>query len=473
MLSVDRLVEVLWGDEPPEAATSSLHAYVSRLRRLLPPSVRLETAAPGYRLRLDAGSADVERFEAALGEALACLAERPEAALAGLEAALSCWRGDAFAEFAEEWWAQGEAARLEELRLHAREAHAEALLGLGRSEAAVSEARAVTADHPSRERAWRILVIGLHRCGRQRDALRAAGEYRARLRDESGLDPSKDFAALEHAVAADDPSEHVVGSSFPLLRTGRSRVGNLAPSATSFVGRAEELARLVAELPARPMLGNLPRMRASLIGRDRETDDLVGLLERAWLVTVTGVGGVGKTRLAVEAAGRVTSRFPDGVWLVELASALTGGDVGVAVASTLGIKVPAGRAPAESVVDALEGQRVLVLLDNCEHVLDAVADLVAGIGARHHAVVILATSREAVGVPGERIYPLRSLDVGAAARLFDCRLEEQQGGIGVTADEWPIVEELCRRLDGLPLAVELAAARARSIGVADLTARLA
>ena len=205
VLSVDRLVEVLWGDEPPETATSSLHTYVSRLRRLLPPSVRLETAAPGYRLRLEPGAADVERFEAALGEALACLAERPEAALAGLEAALSFWRGDAFAEFGEEWWAQGEAARLEELRLHAREAHAETLLGLGRSEAAVSEARAVTAEHPSRERAWRTLVLGLHRCGRQREALRAAGEYRARLRDDSGLDPSSEFAVLEHDVAIDDP----------------------------------------------------------------------------------------------------------------------------------------------------------------------------------------------------------------------------------------------------------------------------
>ena len=127
VLSVDRLVEVLWGDEPPEAATSSLHTYVSRLRGRLPPSVSVETAAPGYRLRLDPGTADVERFEAALREALACLADRPEAAFAGLEEALSFWRGDAFAEFRDEWWAQGEATRLEELRLHAREALAEAL----------------------------------------------------------------------------------------------------------------------------------------------------------------------------------------------------------------------------------------------------------------------------------------------------------------------------------------------------------
>ena len=207
VLSVDRLVEVLWGDEPPEAATSSLHTYVARLRRLLPPSVHLETAAPGYRLRLDPGAADVERFEAALGEALACSRNTPRRRSPGWRRRWVSGRATAFAEFAEEWWAQGEAARLKELHLHAREAHAETLLGLGRSEAAVSEARAVTADHPSREQAWQTLVVGLHRCGRQRDALRAAGEYRARLRDESGLDPSKDFAALEHAIAVDEPSE--------------------------------------------------------------------------------------------------------------------------------------------------------------------------------------------------------------------------------------------------------------------------
>jgi DNA-binding SARP family transcriptional activator len=243
---------------------------VSRLRRLLPSSVRLETAAPGYRLRLEAGAADVERFEAALGEALACLAERPEAALAGLEEALSCWQGDAFAEFGEEWWAQGEAARLEELRLHAREAHAEALLGLGRSEAAVSAARVVTADHPSRERAWRTLVLGLHRCGRQREALRVAGEYRARLRDDSGLDPSSEFTVLEHAVAIDAPQLRTTSrvlepapldpQSRPVPTQSRSLrsppIGGrpaLPPAGAGvFVGRSDEVAQLLERVGDSP-----------------------------------------------------------------------------------------------------------------------------------------------------------------------------------------------------------------------------
>ena len=241
VVSADRLVEVLWGDGPPITALKALHIYVSRLRRLLPPSAHLETSPPGYQLHLEPGTADVDRFETALNEALSCLTGRPEAALAGLDEALGVWQGDAFAEFRDEWWAQGEAARLEELRLHAREAHAETLLALGHNEAAVSEARAITAAHPSRERAWRVVVLGLHRCGRQSDALRAASDYRARLRDESGLDPSKDFAALEHDVAVDAAQartvRHAVRPVVPSPADGVG-LGNLSPGMTSFVGRA-------------------------------------------------------------------------------------------------------------------------------------------------------------------------------------------------------------------------------------------
>ena len=430
VLSVDRLVEVLWGDEPPEAAASSLHAYVSRLRRVLPPSVRLETAAPGYRLRPEAGAADVERFEAALGDALACLAERPEAALAGLEAALSLWRGDAFAEFAEEWWAQGEAARLEELRLHAREAHAEALLALGRSEAAVSEARAVTADHPNRERAWRTLMVGLHRCGRQRDALRAAGEYRARLRDESGLDPSNDFAALEHAVAIDEPSEH-------------TRRGNVTPPLTGLVGREDELSHLVGEVTQRR------------------------------LVTLTGVGGVGKTRLATELAWSLVDGFPDGVWAVELAPVASPDAVAHAVAGMLSIRSQENMSMAETVADALRGRRMLLVLDNCEHVFDAVAGLAARITASCPTVALLATSREPIGVPAERVWPVPPLPSSeGGVELFCQRAAAADATFSPSDADLAVVATICDSLDGLPLAIELAAARVRSMTLGDLADQL-
>ncbi|MEA3216568.1 MAG: hypothetical protein QOJ19_2724, partial [Acidimicrobiia bacterium] len=319
VLSVDRLVEVLWGDDPPVAATASLHTYVSRLRRLLPPSVRVETAAPGYRLCMEAGAADVERFEAALEQAFACLPERPEAALAGLEDALSCWQGDAFAEFAEEWWAQVEAARLEELRLHAREARAEVLLGVGRSEAAVSEARAVTADHPSRERAWRTLVAGLHRCGRQGEALRAASEYRAWLRDELGLDPSTDFAALESDVAVDGTHLRATSELSPLVENPAPEPGILLAAGDQLDGRSDELARLVGEVRNRPPVHrhNLPVALTRFVGRASELEDVGELLGGSRLVTLAGVGGTGKTRLALQAAADAVERYPDGVWLVE------------------------------------------------------------------------------------------------------------------------------------------------------------
>jgi DNA-binding SARP family transcriptional activator len=282
MVSVDRLVEVLWGDGPPETAVSSLQTYVSRLRPLLPPSARLETAAPGYRLRLEPGTADVDRFEAALNEALGCLTHRPEAALAGLDEALGLWHGDAFAEFRDEWWAHGEAARLEELRLHAREAHAEAPLTLARDEAAVSEARAVTADHPGRERAWRVLVLGLHRCGRQSEALRAASEYRAHLREDSGLDPSRDFTALEHDILVDAPH----------LTTTDAVAADDRPA----------LAPTIARLAAAPLVGR----GAALTRAERVLD--AAAAGGSGTTLIVGEAGIGKSRLAAAVAAVAAAR---------------------------------------------------------------------------------------------------------------------------------------------------------------------
>jgi predicted ATPase/class 3 adenylate cyclase len=639
-LSVERLVEVLWGDEPPEAATSSLQTYVSRLRRLLPPSVRLETAAPGYRLRLEPGAADVERFEAALGEALACLAERPEAALAGLEAALGCWRGDAFAEFGEEWWAQGEAARLEELRLHAREAHADALLGLGRSEAAVSEARAVTADHPSRERAWRTLVLGLHRSGRQRDALRAAGEYRARLRDDSGLDPSSEFAVLEHAVAVDDPQlrttyrqlepaaldhqlrpvptqshslrsppigtvsflftdiegstslwerdpgamrralgrhDEIVrdsvaahggymfatgGDGFGVafgspeaavaaaLEAQRGLVGEVWPSGLDLrvrmgvhTGVAHErggdyfgptlnrAARLmsaahggqlvvsaaVAELTrdclgeevavldlgehafrglSRPehvfqlsaagltevfaglrtgsmAKGNLPTPATSFVGRVQQLKWLSEQLESRRLVTVVGTGGVGKTRLAIEAAHACGGELPDGAWWVELAPVGDPAAVGHAAAAALSVRLREGGDPVDAVVEALSRRRMLLVLDNAEHVLAAAADLVARVLAGAPDVVVLVTSREPLGLPSEQVWPLDPLEPTLeGVELFYERAALADASFTPSEADGQVIADVCGRLDGMPLAIELAAARIRSLSPADLAQRL-
>ena len=306
VVSVDRLVEVLWGDDPPETAVGSLRTYVSRLRRALPPSVVLETAAPGYRLRVEAGAADVDRFEATLNEARSQVRASPEAALALLDEGLDLWGGDAFAEFGGESWARGEAGRLEELRQHAREIQAEALLEMGRAEAAVSEARAITAEQPSRERAWRILILGLHGAGRQGDALRCAGEYRAWLRDELGLDPSAEFTALERDVAVGARHLRTFGHS-SRLEPPKSDDGMTGGSSPRTVALPAQQRGCPPELPAAlsvALTSDFP-----LTGRSEALDLLTHVTLRSQSgqrvsTAISGEPGVGKTRLAAELARR-------------------------------------------------------------------------------------------------------------------------------------------------------------------------
>ncbi|MPY91748.1 MAG: AfsR/SARP family transcriptional regulator [Acidimicrobiia bacterium] len=435
MVSADRLLEVLWGDEPPDSALSSLHSYLSRLRRLLPPSARLETLAPGYRLVVEPGTVDVDRLEAALTASLGRLAYEPQAALVGLDEALAMWLGDAFAEFCDEWWARGEASRLEELRLHAREARAEAMLALGQHEAAVGEARALTADHPGRERAWRTLVLGLHRAGRQGEALRCAGEYRAWLRESSGLDPSPDFVALENDVAVD-------------------------------------AAQLRAASPAEPAAvvsspGRLPAPPTDFIGRVAEVGAVAALVQARRVTTLTGPGGVGKTRLAVEVAGRVEADYAAGARWVDLGSLNDPGAVPFAAAAALGVTLQGGRSPTESVVDALRGWDLLLVLDNCEHVIDTCVELVGSVLVACPTVAVLATSREPLGLAGEVVHNVPSLGAeGDAMDLFVERARSTDDAFVV--DDAAVVVELCRRLDGIPLAIELAAARVRSMSVSEM-----
>ena len=234
-----------------------------------------------------------------------------------------------------------------------------------------------------------------------------------------------------------------LGSSFPPLRTGRSRVGNLVASVTSFVGHGEELARLVAELPARPM------------------------------VTLTGVGGVGKTRLATEAARAAAGEFPDGVWLCELAPVADPDAVAHAVATTLAVRRQEGLSMLDSVVDALRGRRLLLILDNCEHVLDAAAELARRVTASCPTVALLATSREPVGVAAERVWAVPSLDAAVeGVELFCDRAAAADAAFSPTEADRAVIAGICGRLDGIPLAIELAAARVRSMTPSELAGRL-
>ena len=234
-----------------------------------------------------------------------------------------------------------------------------------------------------------------------------------------------------------------LGSSFPMLRTGRTRVGNVVAAVTSFVGHAEELARLVAELPARPM------------------------------VTLTGVGGVGKTRLATEAARAAADEFADGVWLCELAPVADADAVAHAVATTLAVRRPEGLSMLDSVVDALRGRRLLLILDNCEHVLDAAAELALRVTASCPTVALLATSREPVGVAAERVWAVPSLDAAVeGVKLFCDRAAAADAAFSPTDADRAIIAGICRRLDGIPLGIELAAAQVRSMTPTEMADRL-
>ena len=441
VVGVDRIMEAMWGDDVPDTAVATLHSYVSRLRRLLPAPVQVVSEAPGYRLAVGPGITDADRFEAGLAVALDVLDRSPAAALDALDDALAQWKGDAFAEFADEWWAQAEVTRLTELRLHARESRLAALLALGLDERAAGEAEAITADHPWRERPWRILVVALHRAGRQGEALRRAGEYRARLREEMGLDPSAEFVRLERDVATDATS----------VRTAAPAAAAIADDGPPLVGREHDEARVFA-----------------LCGERR-------------LVTLLGPGGIGKTRLGRRVA--VHSQRATGVRaeVVELAPVRDGDGVAGAVATQLAVQTQQGRSVTESVLDLLGSNPLLLVLDNCEHVLDTIAGFVERLLRVCPQVRILATSREPLGLPAETVYKVPALPTVAAGddlrhapavALFLQRAMDANPDFVADDDTIAAVADVCRRLDGVPLAIELAAARTRSLSPAEIAERL-
>jgi predicted ATPase/DNA-binding SARP family transcriptional activator len=462
VVPADRLVEDLWGDEPPGNPANTLQGRVSALRRALGPAGAklMVTSPPGYRLAVEPERVDSTRFQRLVAEADAAAAtERPRVARL-LEEALALWRGPALAEFADRPWAAAEAARLEELRLAAREALAELWLAGGGHAELVGELEAMVAAHPLRERLRGQLMLALYRSGRQADALRVYAETRATLAEELGIDPSPELQRLERAILTQDP-------------------------AIASPGRA----------PAAPP-HNLPERLTSLVGRDRELDEVAKLVGQHRLVTVTGPGGAGKTSLAVQVARRVVPDFADGVWLVELAGLADPRLLAEVVAATLGLREepgPPGAAPpplAERLAGFVRDKRMLLVLDNCEHLVAGCAELVVRLLRAAPELRVLATSRELLAVPGELVWlvpplavpdaiadreaaaPLEALAGYDGVRLFLERARLADPSFVLDGGNAPAVAEICRRLDGLPLAIELAAARVRALPANELAARL-
>ncbi|GGX44134.1 AfsR/SARP family transcriptional regulator [Streptomyces chryseus] len=466
-VAVDRLIDDLWGEDAapgnPGNTRNTLQTKVSQLRRTLEkaePGARalVEYGPAGYALRVADEAVDAARFGALTARARARdtaggVGQRMKVAL--FADALSLWRGDvAYAEFRDAPFVRAEATRLEEQRLTVAEELAELRLELGEHSLLADELAGPVALHPLRERLRAVHIRALYRAGRPTEALDAYHDLKQRLADELGLDPGAELTALHQAVLEQAPA---LAAPKPI------------PSTTA------------ASVDARPPRTNLPAPVTTLVGRDDVVARVCALAGDARLVTLTGPGGVGKTRLALEAAARLTDAFAEGVWLVELAGARSGEAASVveSVAAALGIRddtprdgITALGTTLDRLAEAMGHRRLLLVLDNCEHVVEPVADLAEQLLRRAPHLHIIATSQEPLAIAGETLDTVAPLAEADAVRLFAARAAAAAPGFVLDEGNTEAVALICRRLDGIPLALELAATRVRALGVHALADRL-
>jgi predicted ATPase/DNA-binding SARP family transcriptional activator len=453
-VSADQLLDRLWpGADFP--ARNRLQVNVSRLRKVLGGDC-IVSRAGGYALEVPAGTLDADRFEDLAARGRAELRRQDASAATGLlRQALGLWRGTPLAEFADSEFAVAVITRLREARLAVLEDRVEADLMLGGHGELAGELEALVLAHPLRERLWGQLMVALYRSGRQGDALGAYQRARAMLSGELGVDPGPELRRLEAAVLAQDPV-----LDLPTGPPAAAEEPALDPSA--------------APAPAGGNRGdNLPVAPNELIGRGTELAAIASLLKVSRVVTIVGVGGSGKTRLAVEAARGVLGRYPDGVWLIELAPVRDDAAVASAAAAPLGVAPErAGGGMLERLGEFLSRRQALLVLDNCEHVIAGAAGLAGYLLARCPQLQILATSRESLAVAGESLWPLPPLAPAQASELFLARARAVAPGFEADEQVMATVSGICARLDSLPLAIELAAARIRAFSPGDVLARL-
>ena len=491
VVSTDRLIEGLWGSRPPASAHKSLQSHLSRLRRTL-ASIEggqddaLLTAVNGYRANLAACELDAADFERLVAQAQGMIRTDPHEAVQLLDQALGLWHGVAFGELADHAHVRAEARRLEQLREAAAADRVEARLALGRHEEVLGELEAVVAADPLAERVNGQLMMALYGSGHQAEALAVYRRLQQRLRDEVGIDPSAEVQALHERILRQD-------ADLDPPRTDPLRPPRADPLRPP---RADPL-RPPGDVASRQQAGagsdGAPRTEdaaphargaADLFGRDADLAAVVALITTTSPVTLVGTGGVGKTRLAAQVAAVVTDRFDDGVTVCALDAVRDPGSVRAALIDALEARTEGDRGEEDTLVWALGTRRVLLVLDSCEHVLTVVSPLVERILDRCPNVAVLATSREHLRVPGERVWQVAPLAVPAAGAsaaevtatpagaLFCARAEALEPTFALTDGNGPAVGELCRRLDGIPLAIELAAARVRAMTPADLLERI-
>jgi predicted ATPase/DNA-binding SARP family transcriptional activator len=465
-VSAERLALALWGEDVPPSAVKTVQVYVARLRKALDDPDALVTTPAGYRLRVRPGELDVERFERMVADGRQALAAgRAEQAADQLRAALELWRGPPLADLAAAPFAPAEIARLEEQYLAAVEVRADAELAAGRHAELVGELQQLTTQHPWRERLYAQLMLALYRSGRQADALDAYQQAREVLVDELGIEPGAELHEVQQAILAHDPGIDAPRAPDSALADG---------SGAETAGRGLRDHRLP-----------VPPNRT--VGRDQELAAVAERLRTAStrLLTLTGPGGVGKTRLALEAARAVEADFADGAQFISLAPVQQPEDVPAAIVTTLGIVLLEGEAQGQAVERFLAAKHLLLVTDNFEHVL-AAAPFIGDLLSACPSLTVLATSREPLTLHAEQRYPVPPLalpdprtpqdaqtleSVGAIA-LFTERAQAQDLNFDLGNGNAAAVAEICRRVDGLPLAIELAAARCGLLTPAEIAERL-
>jgi len=436
VVPTEQVVDALWGESPPPHVRNGLQALTSKLRTALGAADLVVLRGAGYVLDLPADAIDLHRYEQLVAAGRAAAATDAERAVALLAEADALWRGDALADFAYEEFAQPTVNRLSELRLAVIEERIDLELALGRVDEGIIELEALVTAHPLRERLRGQLMVALYRAGRQAEALQTFQDARHFLGEELGLDPGPELRRIEAAILAQDPALD-------------------APAAAS---------SSAARGPRRR--ATVPEALTPLVGRDDELRELTGLALEQRLISLIGPGGVGKTRLALEVARAESSALVDGGYLVELAP--VGDPAGLRAAIASALELPDAGQLAEMIGD----REMVIVLDNCEHVIDAAA-AVADDLLRHCARLrLIVTSREALRVSGETVWPVPPLSADDAAQLFVARAHAAGAHLDISDDLLPLITDICARLDGLPLAIELAAARSRALPIHQIASRL-
>lgn len=467
VVPVWRLVDELWPHQPPDSGATTLQSHVSGLRRVVGGSALRSSREGGYLLAVEPGNVDVHRFEELVNRGEAALAHGEASRAAGqLRQALDLWRGEALADVPDGPIAQAARTRLGERYLEAVEARTSADLASGRHAELIGELEALVAAHPFRERLWAHLMLALYRSGRQADALDCYQRAHARL-DEIGLEPTDELGELQQRILRHDPALTAPAAAPPASPEG---------------------AASASPAPARPAADErfrLPASRETPVGRDDDVAALRRRLETSRLVTLTGPGGAGKSTLAAHVGRLVEADFADGAVLIELAHTDAAGDLGAAVMAALGAKPRADDTSLPRVATALGDRHVLLVLDNCEHVLAAAGELVDVVLDACPHVQILATSRHPLECRGEQRWPVPPLAVPAvdadadevaaspAVRLFLRRAQAVDPHFADTGDELAVISRIVRELDGIPLAIELAASRVGALSVDEIAEHLA